>query len=192
MCPRCRAAERHRSLVLFLREYTNLYTARLQVLHLAPEEGLRRELSSISALDYLTADLIRDDVDVRVDVSAMEFPDESFDVIICSHVLEHVPDDRAAMRELRRVLRRTGWAVIDAPVFPELDGTFEDWSAATSAQRLRLFGQEDHVRKYGRDYPDLLRAEGWQVVVDPRPFTSDETRRYVLDPGNHIYYCTRA
>lgn len=189
ICPSCESFERHRRLILFLREHTNLYSDKLRVMHFAPEPSLRTELSRMANLDYVTADLIRDDVDVQVDVTAMQFEDDLFDVIFCSHVLEHVREDRKAMRELRRVLRPDGWMIVDVPMKAQLETTYEDWSITTPEGRREAFLVEDHVRLYGRDFPDLLRSEGLYVEVDPHPASEAAVRRYGLSDADHINLC---
>jgi ubiquinone/menaquinone biosynthesis C-methylase UbiE len=108
----------------------------------------------------MTADL-HSPAMVKMDITNIQFPDETFDVVYCSHVLEHVPDDRKAMREFYRVLKSNGWAVLLVPIIVEK--TFEDPSIDKPKDRLRLFGQSDHVRKYGRDYVDRLRESGFSV-----------------------------
>jgi len=126
-----------------------------------------------------------------MDVEKISYPDSHFDVILCSHVLEHVADARLAMRELCRVLAPSGFALIDAPIRPELDDTYEDWSITSSEGRHMAFGQWNHVRKFGRNYPDLLRTAGFQVDVDPYPLTPEEVQRFGIGERDHIYYCTK-
>ena len=165
------------------------------MLHVGPEPGLRHELERLPNLDYVTGDLHADDVDVRLDVTAIGFPDETFDVILCSHVLEHVPDDRRAMRELRRVLRRDGWALINAPSEPGRSQIYEDDSIVDPAQRLRHLGQADHVRLYSTEgFVGRLHEAGFEVRRDPLAFSMYERARYVLhgDGGwDHSYLCRR-
>lgn len=188
-CPSCESLERHRMMWLFFQSRTDLFTGRSRVLHIAPEWQLERWLRARSDLDYVTADLLRKDVDLRLDVTRPELPDESFDVVLCSHVLEHVDDDRLAMRELRRITKSSGWAILTAPVSPEMPDTYEDWTITSEAGRLAAFGQEDHVRVYGRTFPDLLRAEGWKVDVRPMPLSADASRRYgVPEHEQDIYF----
>jgi SAM-dependent methyltransferase len=125
-----------------------------------------------------------------LDVTELPFGDASFDVIICSHVFEHVPDDTTAMSELLRVLAPTGWAILDAPVDDSRQLTDEDPSVTSASQRRKRLGQWDHVRLYGRDYPDRLRAAGLEVDIDPEPHTPNEKARYGLRTGHdHIYLC---
>jgi SAM-dependent methyltransferase len=165
-CPRCGALERHRLLALWLREHGSLGREVRDVLHLAPEPGLRRALLAVPGVRWTGGDLEPDDPGVEaMDVSALPFEDATFDLVLCSHVLEHVPDDARAMRELRRVLRPGGRAILQQPVDEAAARTRED-PGSPPAERLRAFGQEDHVRVYGRDFADRLRSAGFAVEVD--------------------------
>ena len=129
--------------------------------HFAPERCLEPLLRQRLGSGYRTADLERDDVELRLDVTDIQLPDDSCDVIICSHVLEHVPDDRRAMQELHRILASDGWALVVVPI--KGDVTFEDPTVVDPDERLRVFGQRDHVRMYGPDIADRLRSAGFDV-----------------------------
>ncbi len=195
LCPRCLSLERHRRVILFLRRSTNLYHDRLRVLHVAPELGMQRELGRLPNLEYITGDLYAQNVSLELDVTAIGFPDESFDVILCSHVLEHVTDDRRAMREMRRVLRSDGWALINVPSDPQRAETYEEESIVDPHQRLVHFGQEDHVRVYSAaGILKRLTEAGFEVEVDPFVFNTYERARHVLDDDgwDHTYLCKRA
>jgi SAM-dependent methyltransferase len=191
-CPVCGSLERHRLLWLFLRQHTDLFDGRARkILHVAPEAVLSRRISQLPGADYLSADLSDDTAMVRMDITDIQYPDESFDVIYCSHVLEHVPDDRQAMRELLRVLKTRGWAVLLVPIFAQ--PSFEDPSIVDPAERERAFGQHDHVRKYGPDFVDRLIEAGWHVrrfdghdLVD-----ASEFRRLGMLANESVFYCTR-
>jgi SAM-dependent methyltransferase len=148
---------------LLLNDDTDLFDGRAKnVLHFAPERCLEPFLRQRLGAGYQTADLEREDVDLRLDVTNIQLSDESFDVIICSHVLEHVPDDRRAMQELRRILSSNGWGLVVVPI--TRDVTFEDPTIVDPDERLRVFGQRDHVRMYGPDIVDRLRDAGFWVV----------------------------
>jgi SAM-dependent methyltransferase len=182
-CPRCGALERHRLLWLWLREQLRLGDEVRDVLHVAPEPGLRRALRSVAGLRWVGGDLSPEDPGVAaIDLTSLPFDDSSVDLVLCSHVLEHVADDGAALREIRRVLRPRGRAVLQQPVDGTLERTREDPSASP-ADRLRLFGQEDHVRLYGRDFADRLRAAGLDVELVRQPAGGDPLR-----PAD-IYVC---
>lgn len=158
-CQQCHLLERHRLLWVLLEELTATPPQRL--LHVAPEPGLRPHLVKRSR-HYVTIDLMRSDVTARADLTRLPFADGAFDALICSHVLEHIPDDAAAMAELRRVLRPGGWGVIDSPLRMSVP-TDEDVDASPD-ERTRRFGQPDHVRYYGSDFPERLRAAGFAVT----------------------------
>jgi SAM-dependent methyltransferase len=190
-CPKCKTLERHRMMWLFLKNHTNLLREQMRVLHVAPESALEQWLRPLSNLDYVTADIDPSKADVQMDITAIDYPDSQFDVVLCSHVLEHVPDAGQAMRELCRILSPTGFALLDVPMNPDLEDTYEDWSITTVEDRRRAFGQEDHVRWFGRNYPNLLRAAGFNVSVDPYPLAPADVYRFGLRAEDHIYYCTK-
>ena len=191
-CPVCGSLERHRLIWLYCRAKTRLFDGRpKRLLHVAPEPCLMRELQRIDALEYVGADLESRHATVKMDVTNIQFGDASFDVILCNHVLEHVVDDRKAMRELLRVLKPGGWAIMQVPV--EGDTTREDPAVVGAVERARLYGQHDHVRQYGRDYVERLRAAGFVVDADSsatRLMTAERTRYGVL-AEEVLYFCTR-
>ncbi|HEU5170405.1 MAG TPA: methyltransferase domain-containing protein [Gemmatimonadales bacterium] len=187
-CPSCGALERHRLVWLYLRYCTPFFdrTPRL-MLHVAPERALEPGLTEVPNLRRITGDLTQRGVMLRFDVTGIPLPDDCFDVIYCSHVLEHVPDDHAAMRELHRVLKPGGFALLQVPVLREQ--TFEDPSVTSPEERLRLFGQHDHVRVYGRDYPERLAQAGFIVRVEDFAALLPPPMRtyYGLMPGELVY-----
>ena len=182
MCPHCGSRQRHRHLWLWLERHTRLLdpAGRERLLHFAPEAGLQERLRRMLGDRYVTTDLEPGGVDLVLDITALDLEDASFDVVLCVHVLEHVPDDAAAMRELRRVLRPGGWGVVQVPILREV--TDEDPGITDPAERLRRFGQADHVRMYGRDFADRLRAAGLEpdIVAFRDELTRAERRRYGL------------
>jgi SAM-dependent methyltransferase len=183
-CPHCGARDRQRYLWLYLERKTNLLVDRLRVLHFAPERIFEEWLGSRPNLDYVSTDLQRARAMVKADITDLPFADDSFDVILCSHVLEHVVDDRKAMRELYRVLRPGGWALVLVPVDFDRGETFEDPKVVTPADRERLFGQADHVRTYGRDVTARLEEAGFTVRVEDfrRELGESAALRYGLRP----------
>lgn len=193
-CPLCGSVERDRLNLIFLRKQTNLFDGRPKsLLHVAPEAAFKKIFSQAAGKGYLTADLMAEDVMEKMDITNIQHPDESFDIIYCSHVLEHVPDDRRAMREFQRCLRQDGWAVLNVPVTAEK--TFEDPSITCREERLRLFGQTDHVRKYGPDYKDRLVDAGFRVTVfSPKDLLSSSDIEYygLKNPEAYeVYFCTK-
>jgi SAM-dependent methyltransferase len=166
-CPFCGSLGRHRLLWLYLERRTDFFAnPPSRMLHVAPERMLKPRFRKLLGKDYMTADLGAEDVDVRMDVADIQFPNDHFDFIYCSHVLEHVLDDRQAMREFRRVLSGDGLAILLVPITAER--TFEDSSITDPAERARHFGQWNHVRRYGPDYADRLRGEQFDVEVVAR------------------------
>lgn len=166
-CPRCGSHERHRMLALYFKDHTNLLTAPLEVLHFAPERTITQLLSSNPALRYTTADLDGKKAMHAMDVCDIPRPDNTFDAVLCSHVLEHVPDDRKAMREILRVLKPGGFAILLVPLYRELTQTYEDPTITSPEARHQAFGQHDHVRKYGMDYHLRLADAGFIVTALP-------------------------
>lgn len=169
LCPNCLALERHRTLWLWLLRESDIGRGAMalpRLLHVAPEVALMRKFHKIYAAqpaDYVTADLESPLADLHFDIQHIPLEDESFDVVICNHIMEHVEDDRLAMREILRIMRKGGWGVILSPVDLQRDKTFEDDTITDEAERTRIFGQYDHRRIYGRDYAERLREAGFEV-----------------------------
>jgi len=192
MCPVCESYERHRLLWVFFQKQTDLFAGSIRrLLHVAPEPILASRLKHLPGVDYLSADLHNPEAMVAMDITDIPYTDESFDVILCSHVLEHVPDDRTAMSELHRVLHKEGWAVLQVPTRGEK--TIEDPSITDPAERERLFGQHDHVRYYGADCKERLVEAGFQVrcfsgaeVVGPH-----NVARMGIMADEIVYFCSK-
>ncbi|GAP38212.1 class I SAM-dependent methyltransferase [Piscinibacter sakaiensis] len=195
MCPSCGSLERHRLMQLYFEQRTDLFGEQpLRVLHFAPEACFVRQLDGNPRIDYVSADLSAPNAKHRIDITDIPFADDSFDVVICSHVLEHIPDDHRAMRELRRVLRPSGWALLQVPIDPALQLTYEDPSITDPQERERLFGQVDHVRWYGQDYAARLAENGFTVQREDfhGSLPAAERERLGLMPGEDMYLCTKA
>jgi SAM-dependent methyltransferase len=195
-CPRCDSLERHRQHWLWLTRRSGLFGRPQRLLHVAPERILLDHLQAESGIDYVPVDKHEPGHSMPpgvgyADLTALDFPDASFDAILCFHVLEHIPEDRLAMRELRRVLRPDGWALVEVPFECGRETTFEDPAARTPEERLRAFGQIDHVRIYGRDFVERLEGAGFDVAaVAPESFcTPEEIARYSLTPGRIAFLC---
>lgn len=160
-CMNCGSLERHRFLWLYLKEKLQIdLIDNLSILHFAPERYLEQKLRTISKF-YLTADLEGKSVDVKMDIAKIPFENNSFNLILCSHVLEHVDDDRKALKELLRILRLNGTALIIIPV--ERKNTYEDPSIKDPEERQKVFGQKDHVRIYGEDFIERITEAGFSV-----------------------------
>ncbi|MBI1920676.1 MAG: methyltransferase domain-containing protein [Geobacter sp.] len=162
LCPICGSLERHRLAWSVLERKTDLFDgAAKKMLHVAPEPIMERKFRQIAGLEYLSADIADPRAMMQMDITAISLPDGTFDLFYCSHVLEHIPEDRQAMRELLRVLKPGGWGVVMVPI--GADRTVEDPSIVSSEERRRVFGQEDHVRIYGPDVRQRLEEAGFRV-----------------------------
>ncbi|MEQ6123627.1 methyltransferase domain-containing protein [Pseudotenacibaculum sp. MALMAid0570] len=162
LSPSTLSLERHRLLWLYLLNETNFFKSKKKVLHMAPEQCFLKRFKKLNH-DYITADLYSPIADVKADITNLPFEDDSFDVIFCNHVLEHIPDDTKAMQELFRVLKKGGMGIFQIPQDLNRETTFEDDSITDPKERAKIFGQYDHVRVYGRDYFDKLRSIGFSV-----------------------------
>lgn len=162
-CPQCMALERHRLAWWYLKNHTNLLAgASLRVLHFAPEPFLEKWLRAAVRGQYTTTDISpARSVDLLASITELPIESDSFDVVLCSHVLEHVEEDRQAMRELYRITKTAGWLLVQVPLHNK--PTYEDFSIRTPAGRLAAFGQDDHVRIYGLDVIDRLKEVGFEV-----------------------------
>lgn len=191
-CPRCNAKARHRRVWLYLQERTDLMTERHRVLEVAPHVSLSRALSRRPNLRYVGVDLEAGRrPTVAGDLTSLPLRPKAFDVAICVHVLEHVDDDRSAMRELYRVLRPGGWALVNVPYDAE-NQTYEDPSLTTASSRRNAFGEATHVRLYGTDLVDRLRSTGFEVLADHGGGIRDEVvERHGLTTDEPIFLCTR-
>ena len=163
LSPSTLSLERHRLLWLYLKNETNFFTDTLKVLHFAPEQAFHKRFKKLENITYTTTDLNSPIADVKADICQLPFGDDSYDVILCNHVLEHIPDDTKAMEELHRVLKPGGWGVFQIPQDLNREKTFEDNAITDRKERARIFGQYDHVRIYGRDYFNKLRSIGFKV-----------------------------
>jgi SAM-dependent methyltransferase len=192
-CPVCNSLERHRLIWLFCQRKTDLFDGRFKhFLHVAPEPFLRMAILNISDLSYIGADLLGKHTNEKMDVTDIKYGDNYFDVIFCSHVLEHVPDDVRAMRELFRVLKPGGWAILQVPILG--DQTQEDLNIIDPKERTRLYGQEDHVRQYGKDYAEKLQRVGFRVNVDAfaQELSEYEQSRNGILLDEDIFFCRKA
>lgn len=195
-CPVCNLLERHRFVWLFFHYHTNLFDGlSKKILHIAPEPEFAIHFQKTRGIDYLSGDLNSPRAMVKMDITDIQYEDGAFDVIYCSHVLEHVPDDRKAIKELYRVLKAGGWALIVVPL--NVEKTFENPSITDPAERERLFGQHDHVRKYGHDFEGRLKKVGFVVKkVFPGDFLSEsQIKAYALNyttkKHTPIFFCSK-
>jgi SAM-dependent methyltransferase len=191
LSPSTLSLERHRLLWLFLQNETNFFTDRLSVLHMAPEQCFLKRFRKLKNLKYVTADLYSPIADVKADICNLPFDDNSFYVVFCNHVLEHIPDDTKAMQELYRVLKPNGMGVFQIPQDLSREKTFEDNSITDKKERAKIFGQYDHVRIYGRDYFDKLRSIGFEVneVDYTKKIAPEKLERFCLMKGEILPVC---
>ncbi len=191
LCPGCMALERHRLMHLYLRRRTDFYTPPpgVKVLHVAPEACFIKRFRKLLGAGYVTGDLFSPLADVKMDVQDIPFPDNHFDIVFCNHIMEHVDDDRRAMRELYRVLKPGGWGIIQSPVEHGRAETYEDASITSPEERSRHFGQYDHLRVYGADYPARLAEAGFNVTPEDfvATLTPSEIKLYAL-PGDETIF----
>jgi hypothetical protein len=164
-CPVCHSTDRERLVTLWLQNESGLFGRSLKLLHVAPEAGLQSILQKQKNIDYLTADLFSDSVMVKMDIMDIQYPNNYFDAIICNHVLEHVISDKKALLELFRVLKPTGWAILQVPISLTLQKTYEDPSINTPIERARCYGQDDHLRLFARDYAQKLLEAGFKLDI---------------------------
>ncbi|REE27389.1 methyltransferase family protein [Winogradskyella pacifica] len=194
LSPSTLSLERHRLLWLYLNKETNFFSrdtesnSALSVLHFAPEQCFLKRFRSLKNLKYTTTDLLSPIADVKADICDLPFEDNSYDVILCNHVLEHIPDDTKAMQELYRVMKPGGYGIFQIPQELDRAVTFEDDSITDRDERAKIFGQYDHVRVYGRDYFDKLRSIGFKVeeVDYTATLSNEDIEKYCLAKGEII------
>lgn len=193
LAPGTLSLERHRLLWLYLQRETDFFSAKRRLLHFAPEQAFYQRFKKMPQLDYVTTDLHSPLADVKADICQLPFEDHSFDMILCNHVLEHIPDDQKAMQELYRVLRPGGLGIFQIPQDRSRATTFQDDSITDPKERAAIFGQYDHVRVYGMDYFDRLTQVGFQVkAVDyTAQFSEEEIQKYGLAPGELLPVCSK-
>ena len=192
LCPVCGSVERHRFLWLYLQQHTTLLRGRHRVLHTAPERCLSGRLRSLPNLHYRSVDRFDPAADIQADLGDLPLHDGEIDVVITSHVLEHIPDDRRAMAELARVLRPGGTAIVMVPFDPKMPETDEDPAHDTPAKRMAAYGHPFHYRIYGADLPDRLAAAGLSASrIDSRRMLTPHQRRFHRVNRNYLFACRK-
>ncbi len=188
LSPSTLSLERHRLLWLYLKNETDFFTKPLKLLHFAPEQAFYKRFKKLENIEYTTTDLNSPLADVKADICNLPFADNNFDVILCNHVLEHIPNDTKAMQELYRVMKPGGWGIVQIPQDLKRENTFEDDTITDKKERAKIFGQYDHVRIYGRDYFDKLRSVGFTVeeVDYTHVLPKEEVEKYRLAKGEII------
>ena len=193
LSPSTLSLERHRLMWLFLRDETTFFTSekKLKTLHIAPEQCFLDIFRKQENLEYTTSDLESPIADVKADICDLPFKDNSFDVVFCNHVLEHITDDKKAMQELFRVMKRGGFGVFQIPQDLSRENTFEDNSITDKKERAKIFGQYDHVRIYGKDYFNKLRSIGFKVdeIDYTQKISSEKLERFCLMKNEILPVC---
>ncbi len=191
LSPSTLSLERHRLLWLWLERETSFFSEPAKVLHFAPEQAFYKRFLNSAHLEYTTTDLNSPLADVKADICNLPFENNSYDIILCNHVLEHIPDDTKAMQELYRVLKPGGMAILQIPQDLTRELTFEDNSITDREERAKIFGQYDHVRIYGKDYFNKLREIGFKVdeVNYTTSLSPEDVDRYRLAQGEILPIC---
>jgi predicted SAM-dependent methyltransferase len=193
ICWRCGSHERHRLLWLYLDRHPQLLRDALSLLHFAPEWCLEQRLQRLHGVRYVTADIAPGMAELELDITDLALPDDSFDAILCSHVLEHVEADRTAMHELHRVLSPGGWALVMVPFDLRRTTTYEDPALRTAGERERAFWQSDHVRLYAPDIAQRLAAAGFEVTRErwTSELGAEQAARYGCIDADEIFLCRK-
>lgn len=194
LCPYDLTLERHRLMWLYLKRESNFFTAdKLKVLHIAPEQCFHGKFKEQKNLEYLTGDLVSPIADLHFDLHKIPLEDNRFDVVFCNHVLEHVDDAIQCMRELHRVMAPGGWGIMQVPQDMNREETYEDWTITSPEEREKHFWQKDHVRLFGRDYPQWLEKAGFSVYdgFSVHPLSTEEVERYRLPKGEVLYIVSK-
>lgn len=195
-CPFCRCHDRERHLLLFFQRLNFLEQMHnAKILHLAPEKHLARRIAAAQPAQYVQGDLTptRSEIE-KIDVTRIPYPDNSFDWLLCNHVLEHVPNDRLALCELLRVLKPGGHAILQTPFAASLAHSLEnDPEITTDAKRIEFYGQEDHVRLYGRDLFERIQAAGFTLNLKQHNqcLPDIDAARYGVNPNEPLFLCQK-
>lgn len=199
-CHNCDSLERHRLIYLYINNKLNLFDKKIKVLHFAPEKMFYDIFSNNNKIEYTPCDLSPEIYQyngktkiIKVDITKIPFDDNYFDFILCSHVLEHIPNDNLAMSELYRVLSKGGNSILQVPIDDNRNQTYEDENITSPEERLKAFGQHDHVRIYGKDYKKRLLDSGFIVNEDNyiTTFNKSEIYKYGLNDSELIYHCRK-
>jgi SAM-dependent methyltransferase len=188
LCPGTLSLERHRLLWLYLERETNFINNAIKVLHVAPEQVFYQKFKTFSHWEYTTTDLHSPLAEIKADLCELPFQDNYYDLILCNHVLEHIPEDQKAMQEMYRVLKPGGTLIAQVPLEENRTQTFEDNSITDKATRTEIFGQYDHVRIYGTDYYTRLESVGFDshAIDFLKKLTSQEKQKFALPYSEKI------
>lgn len=200
LCINCLSLERHRLIWLYMINETNLFQTKkkLKLLHVSPESCFFKTFKKQPLISYYPVDKFEDGYKYpkgtkNMDITSIEKADGFFDVIICNHVFEHIADDYKAMSEIYRVLKKDAWAILQVPIDKKLKYTYEDATITSKEGREKAFGQVDHVRQYGKDYEERLKAVGFKVypILYTKNFNKAEKFKFGLPNRRTIYLCKK-
>lgn len=189
LCPHCLSLERHRLLWIYLKNKSNFFNKEANFLHFAPEQPFIKRFKNLKNLKYTTADIVSPIAILHIDIMDTKLKAESYDIIFANHVLEHVPNDILAMKEIYRIMKANSWAILQVPINYNALKTDEDFSITDPKEREKRFGQYDHVRYHGLDYPERLKQSGFDVEIFSvkENFSNNEIKRYRLDSKECLY-----
>lgn len=193
LSPSTFSLERHRLLWLYLKNETGVFSKKIKLLHFAPEQAFYKRFKKLSNIQYDTIDINSPLAKIRADICDLPIKDNTYDFILCNHVLEHILDDNKAISELYRVLKKDGVGIFQVPIDMKKEFTFQDDSITDKKERNKIFGQYDHVRVYGKDYFTKLKNAGFKVeeVDYTKNLSKDEIYRFSIVKGEIIPVCTK-
>jgi SAM-dependent methyltransferase len=193
LSPSTFSLERHRLLWLYLKNETGVFSKKIKLLHFAPEQAFYKRFKKLSNIQYDTIDINSPLAMIKADICDLPIKDNTYDFILCNHVLEHILDDNKAISELYRVLKKDGVGIFQVPIDMKKEFTFQDDSITDKKERNKIFGQYDHVRVYGKDYFTKLKNAGFKVeeVDYTKNLSKDEIYRFSIVKGEIIPVCTK-
>lgn len=193
LSPSTLSLERHRLLWLYLKNETVLFEKKIKLLHFAPEQAFYKRFKKLSNIQYDTIDINSPLAKIKADICDLPIKENTYDFILCNHVLEHVLDDNKAMSELYRVLKKGGTGIFQVPIDMKREKTFQDDSITDKLERNKIFGQYDHVRVYGKDYFKKLEDTGFKVqqIDYSKKFSDKEILKFSIIKGEIIPVCTK-
>ena len=193
LSPSTLSLERHRLLWLYLKNETVLFEKKIKLLHFAPEQAFYKRFKKLRNIQYDTIDINSPLAKIKADICDLPIKENTYDFILCNHVLEHVLDDNKAMSELYRVLKKGGTGIFQVPIDMKREKTFEDDSITDKLERNKIFGQYDHVRVYGKDYFKKLEDTGFKVqqIDYSKKFSDKEILKFSIIKGEIIPVCTK-
>lgn len=194
-CPYCGSVDKYRWEWYVLENYLHIsQVTNVDVLHFAPEKPIYNRIKQNGSINYMCGDIVPGRADYVVDMTDMQFEDSSFDIIIACNVLEHIQDEKRALTEIKRVLKTDGTFVVMIPVAYDVEETWEDENITSEEERVKYFGQEDHVRLYGNDYQSHFEKYGFIVnaLTAEEVFSRENIKKYGLTKVSPILLCKNA